>query len=359
MMRSNVFIVILAIVTSFLVTGDAIADDRTDELVIAYGALGRDLDASEIVAIKRATRSCTLLENRKFPAATINALGQVLVHSNIDPKFQETCLDALYERIGIDVAADGYAELEDTVSLRQHKEQQFGSFGVLMQGSLQYHGTNFVDTARSRIGLPVQKERFKRLSGAFLQGDWPSLWPRALALVPARYPASPTLRAKLMELVREDQWARSGDWKAAHRGQSRDEAMQRADAESLPVVRAILARGGYPDAGQIGRNGVTALFILVQHASEDVDLMKRALELATPLYRTGDLPPVYFALLTDRVHVLLHEEQIYGSQSGRDKKGNFVYPISSPIDVNQRRAAMFIAPLKPEFMEMQRWPNSE
>jgi hypothetical protein len=331
--------------------------DKVDLALIDYAAQHRDLSADEIGQIRRITRSCTLLEDEHVSPVVMDALGQVLLHSGKDAAFQQTCFDALYDRIGMDVSAEGYAELVDAVALSHHQNQEFGSFWKFQNGHLEPVGDDFsVDTSRSRAGLPALDQRMHVMSAALSEGQIPLLWEQPLALVPANYPSNPTLRKRLMSMLKSDQEVRSDRWRAEKKEESQDEAMAKVDAENLPQVEAIIGRSGFPDAAQVGRNGVSALFFLVQHTMK-LSLMKQALAQAKPLYEKGDLPPVYFALLTDRIQLMQHNAQIYGTQFAVDRKGGFLFPIADFANVNQRRLQMRMAPLKPGVMNMgQRWP---
>ena len=130
--------------------------------------------------------------------------------------------------------------------------------------------------------------------------------------------------------------------------------MAQVDAENLPLVRTIVTTHGYPGAGQIGRNGVAALFFLVQHAAQDQNLMKRVLRLADPLEVATYRRSISHCSTTGCI--LNHEEQIYGTQTGQDRNGWFMYPISLPSEVDQRRKAMSMAPLDFDRLPPQRWP---
>ena len=333
--------------------------DEHDALFLKYSSLGRDLSLREIALIRHDSRSCSIVERRHVSHSVINALGRILVHSTSAPQFQDRCLELLFKRIGIDVSAEGYAELRDAIAIRHHQKQVYGTFAVKKHGRVTYAVDELsVDRARSVAGLAPLQERIGSLNLGLNSGSIPLLWRHELALVPAHYPTKPGLRTQLMELVKEDQFVRSDDWHRVHPSKAQTDAIRLVDAKNLRIIRAIFAKFGFPSADEVARNGVVAFFLLVQHAARDVKFMNRAFRAARPLYLKGDLPPVFFALLTDRVRILNGEAQIYGTQSGVDGEGSFVYPIEDPADVDNRRAKMLMSPLPAKMLTIERrWPS--
>ena len=69
---------------------------------------------------------------------------------------------------------------------------------------------------------------------------------------------------------------------------------------------------GWPTAGEIGRDGMEALFFIVQHAG--LGLQQEALAPFRAAWQRGELDSQHLALLTDRVRMFEGRPQLYGSQ---------------------------------------------
>jgi hypothetical protein len=288
---------------------------------------------------------CKLLESAHVDAARINALGTHLLAMDKGP-LAEDCLAALSDRIGIDVSARGYAELADALALKWGERQTFGSYGRLVDGRLDFGPEGKFDAARSRIGLAPLSDRRKEVASLLASGRWFDLAISPLARAHPRYPTRPALRSLLMAMMKRDQAARSGAWSQLQQGGTRKETMAAVDAENVARLRQIVSRFGFPPVAEIGVNGVEAFFVLSQHAVSDLALMKHVLSLAGPLLESGDLPPVYYALLTDRLRTFDGRCQLYGTQSWMDGGKLFLYPVEDPKRVNERRRHMLMAPLQ-------------
>lgn len=154
-------------------------------------------------------------------------------------------------------------------------------------------------------------------------------------------PSEPALRAQLLEMARIDQDARNGDWSP-----SMIEKMLAVDAANLPEIRKIVAgHHGLPGVAQVGVDGLSAAWFLVQHADRDVDFQRGVLEQIMPLVERGEVSSREFALLTDRVLVNSEQPQRYGSQLLAVGGEWQPKPMEAPDQVDQRRAAVGEMPL--------------
>lgn len=311
---------------------------------------------SVVKDIDALTHRCQFLEERHVAAADINALGRLLI--NLDKSdFAKDCLDALYGRIGIDVSAAGYAELSDALALKWGDPQAFASYGTLRGDRLDFGPDGRHDAARSRIGLPPLSSRKDAVAAILSSGRWFELQVAPLALARPSYPTRPRLRAQLAEMMRTDQAARSKGWPHLKRGQTRRETMASVDAENVEKLRKIVKSIGFPSAAEVGRNGVEAFFLVSQHAVSDIPLMKHVLSLSKPLLENGDLAPVYYALLTDRLKVFDGQCQLYGTQSWASNGQQFLYPIQDSPHLNERRRQMLMAPVPSDVSARERAPS--
>lgn len=154
-------------------------------------------------------------------------------------------------------------------------------------------------------------------------------------------PSEPQLREQLLEMMRIDQQARDGDWSPPM-----IEKMLAVDAANLPKIKKIVAdHGGLPGARQVGVDGVSAAWLLVQHADRDPAFQQQVLDRIMPLVESGEVSSREIALLTDRVLVNAGAPQRYGSQLAAINGKWEPKPMEAPEQVDQRRARLGQMPL--------------
>lgn len=149
------------------------------------------------------------------------------------------------------------------------------------------------------------------------------------------------LRIELLRMQARDQGARGGGW-----SQEEIKQMMQVDAEHLPRIKAIITEHGFPTRELVGRDGVDAAWLLVQHADADPAFQEQVLSAITPRVQVGEISRHQFILLTDRVLAGQGKPQRYGSQL-LAQEGQWVpKPIEAPeSEVDQRRKAMGEMPL--------------
>lgn len=153
--------------------------------------------------------------------------------------------------------------------------------------------------------------------------------------------SEPALRQQLLDMAQVDQEARKGEWT-----RSMVEKLQAVDAANLPRIKQIVAaHGGLPSAAQVGSDGVSAAWLLVQHADSDVAFQRQVLASVEPMVQRGEISAHDFALLTDRVLVNSGELQRYGSQLAPVDGRWQAKPMQAPDQVDQRRASIDQMPL--------------
>lgn len=93
------------------------------------------------------------------------------------------------------------------------------------------------------------------------------------------------------------------------------EEMKRYDLQNQTALKAMLPKTGWFLKSQYGRDATNAAFLIVQHAMNDPDLMRLALDRMAPLIGTGEINDQQYALLYDRITLYIdHKPQRYGSQ---------------------------------------------
>lgn len=158
------------------------------------------------------------------------------------------------------------------------------------------------------------------------------------------------LAAELARMAEEDQRARRGvsapDASALADPDEwwrRTMEMNRVDVANTDRLREIVDEHGWPGRSLVGEEGAEHAWLLVQHASAQLDFQRRVLVLLTAAVAAGEATPRQLAYLTDRVRMLEGREQIYGTQFIWGNDGHPVpYPIQDPDHVDDRRAAVGI-----------------
>lgn len=121
--------------------------------------------------------------------------------------------------------------------------------------------------------------------------------------------------------------------------------MKKADSINLVKVSAILSKYGWLGLSDIGSQGNTTLFMVIQHS--DLKTQEKYLPMMREAVQIGNARAANLALLEDRVALRQGKKQIYGSQVSRNMKTNtsFLAPLADPENVDKRRAKVGLPPL--------------
>jgi hypothetical protein len=121
--------------------------------------------------------------------------------------------------------------------------------------------------------------------------------------------------------------------------------MTRTDSANTTWLKSYVEKWGWPTAQQVGREGVDAAFLIVQHAVHDTGFMRDMLPHIEEAYQRGDVDGGAVAMLVDRLEVKAGRPQIYGTQLSL-KDGRWVLdPIADSAAVDTRRQEMGLPPL--------------
>ncbi len=96
----------------------------------------------------------------------------------------------------------------------------------------------------------------------------------------------------------------------------------------------------------VGRDGVEAAFLIVQHADRDPEFQQQMLPLLIEAHHRGEVKGGDVALLTDRVLTGMGKPQRYGTQI-EIVGGEFVVkPVEDSEQLDQLRAQMGLPPME-------------
>lgn len=188
-----------------------------------------------------------------------------------------------------------------------------------------------------------------------------SEWPEALLLRPMTIPPGmPLPEAKILEIQGElwDRLAADQNALMPLRPQRNNDAapwlpppppprelslsdfnLITVQAGNTTFIRKEVAEVGWIDVGRFGFSASNAAFLLVQH-SYDLPLMTAVLEAIRRDVEAGQPMGESYALLYDRVHLMLGEKQRYGSQITYDEVGQpLLLPVEKPEKMDELRKA--------------------
>lgn len=116
------------------------------------------------------------------------------------------------------------------------------------------------------------------------------------------------------------------------------------DENNLKYIEQILDKCGMPTLETAGKKGMTAVWLVIQHASSDIRKMYFPMLLEAS--KNGDLERQDIALMQDSMLMDLGKPQLYGSQVVMENGVNYeLYDLKNPETVDQRRAIMGMGPL--------------
>lgn len=117
------------------------------------------------------------------------------------------------------------------------------------------------------------------------------------------------------------------------------------DSINLIKVKSILDKYGWLGADEVGGQGNSTLFLVIQHS--DQATQEKYLPMMRDAVKNGKAQGSALALLEDRVALGQGKRQVYGSQIGRDPETQIYYvsPLEDPDNVDKRRAEVGLRPL--------------
>jgi hypothetical protein len=117
------------------------------------------------------------------------------------------------------------------------------------------------------------------------------------------------------------------------------------DSINLIKVCKILDERGWVGPDVVGRQGSSAIFLVIQHS--ELPIQEKYLPMMREAVKNKNAQGSSLALLEDRVALRQGKRQIYGSQVGRDNESgqHYVLPLDDPDNVDKRRAEVGLPPL--------------
>lgn len=124
----------------------------------------------------------------------------------------------------------------------------------------------------------------------------------------------PALREELLKMRAADQQARAECSKGTGDEQLKClvATLEKVDKPNTARLNEIYARSGFPTAAQVGRDGVEAFLLILQH-SPDEELRRKCLKPVGKAYQRQEITAIEYAGYVDRIRVRQNKPQLYGS----------------------------------------------
>lgn len=121
--------------------------------------------------------------------------------------------------------------------------------------------------------------------------------------------------------------------------------INKKDSINLKKVINILDEYGWLGPDEIGLQGNSTLFLVIQHSNQEIQ--EKYLPMMREAVKNGKAKASSLALLEDRVALRQGKRQIYGSQISRSPKTMkyFVSPLNDPDNVDKRRSNVGLCPI--------------
>lgn len=159
-----------------------------------------------------------------------------------------------------------------------------------------------------------------------------------------------SLRKEINQMMLADQQLRYKKVQAKNDSllKSINRQIMQADANNQQRAKEIIRQYGWPTMLQIGKDGQNNLWLVVQHADNDVLFQQATLYEMEKWKGTTQLNHENYAFLYDRVKCNLNYKQLYGTQViwAQNGQASGFRPVTEEANVNERRKAMGLQPLQ-------------
>lgn len=117
------------------------------------------------------------------------------------------------------------------------------------------------------------------------------------------------------------------------------------DAKNTEMLKALVAKKGWPTISRMGKRASYAAWLLVQHADHDPAFQLQILRLMEPLVVKDEVNRGNYAYLYDRVRLKISGRQRYGTQVHCEAGKRVPLPLEAGIDLDAERAEMTLDPI--------------
>jgi len=139
-----------------------------------------------------------------------------------------------------------------------------------------------------------------------------------------------------------------------------DEEMEEIHLKNANRLNEIINEIGYPNVKKVGKMASDAAWLIIQHSISFPKFMIDCLELMQLELKNGDINPVNYAFLKDRILMFQGKPQSYGTQFEFDEDGKLrPYELDEPIVIiNEKRKALGLNSVDERLDELQKENNA-
>jgi len=138
------------------------------------------------------------------------------------------------------------------------------------------------------------------------------------------------------------------------------EEMKALHNTNAALLSTIIDRIGYPTEDRVGKEAAEAAWLVIQHAIEQPEFMKKCCKLLESAVNENRADPVSLAYLADRIAVFENRLQQYGTQFDWDENGQLSpNPMDSLDKANERRKAIGLNSMEKQTDLMRQRAKSE
>ncbi len=279
----------------------------------------------------------------------INLAGNLIRKCDKDPSFQEQIIELVADRIDEDINAEGFVRWNDEIQSKIKGNQEYSSLLKVVDKKVVLASPQASPSTllfiRDFYGLPTAEENIAKVqkhidSGLSIEqaNPVPPLGKEFYGY------ALSDIRMQLGRMLAKDQKLRNEITASPNfSNEQKEKELEQIDQLNLVGLRKIIDTYGFPTPNQIGRDGVSTLFLLVQHADSDPAFQRKILSMMEPLVQTREVPKYQFAYLTDRVLRNEGKNQVYGTQTHVVDNKIVLFPVDDPSNLNERRKKMSLS----------------
>ena len=122
------------------------------------------------------------------------------------------------------------------------------------------------------------------------------------------------------------------------------EISKTVDEPNTKRLEQIFDQIGFPDTAKVGKDGLQAFMIILQHSPTD-ELRVRALKPITKAFKKKEMPPMGYANFVDRLRLHQKKKQLYGT-GFEFKEGKMVLsPTEDLKNLEKRRSKIGLPPM--------------
>ena len=155
------------------------------------------------------------------------------------------------------------------------------------------------------------------------------------------------LLQQLVDLGRQDEETRTRLLKEGRLYEGYAPEMEQVQLENATRLQRIVDEHGWPGASLVGEEGAQAAWLIAQHAISNPAFQQASLVHITQAVQTNEVPPTYFAFLTDRILFNQRKPQQFGTVFDWDEDDEISpWPIEDEDNVDKRRASVGLPPLE-------------